>query len=374
MTPRTVRKLSDLEIDEISVVDRPANQHGLVAIAKRDEGLPMALWDENGDEVFEDELEHGMVVYDDDDNPLVYAEDGQDIDLEDLGLEVDDSGDLDDEYDDEPELEPALAKALGYSEFGKAGLGRRAQLLALKGGIKGRDYARTGRGMVESYGREARSRGGRRARQAGMRTAMTGRAYPWTTAGITGAGGAGAGVAGGRRSKKAARDSLGDGIYGALSKAMSAEDARSALRDVADQIGEMLATSTAAAEHSYRIAKSLADERESETWMQVADGYELPVDPRVLGGVLKRAGRVLPRSDVAVLDRIFKAAGEANYFAEQGINAPFSAGGTHDMIEAAAMELVGKADGTTREQAVTALYAANPAAYDEYLREQAERW
>jgi len=207
-----------------------------------------------------------------------------------------------------------------------------------------------------------------------MRTAMTGRAYPWTTAGITGAGGAGAGVAGGRRSKKAARDSLGDGIYGALSKAMSAEDARSALRDVADQIGEMLATSTAAAEHSYRIAKSLADERESETWMQVADGYELPVDPRVLGGVLKRAGRVLPRSDVAVLDRIFKAAGEANYFAEQGINAPFSAGGTHDMIEAAAMELVGKADGTTREQAVTALYAANPAAYDEYLREQAERW
>jgi hypothetical protein len=35
MTTRTVKRLYDLEIDEISLVDRPANQHGLVAIAKR---------------------------------------------------------------------------------------------------------------------------------------------------------------------------------------------------------------------------------------------------------------------------------------------------------------------------------------------------
>ena len=31
---RQVKRLSNLEIDEISLVDRPANQHGLVAIAK----------------------------------------------------------------------------------------------------------------------------------------------------------------------------------------------------------------------------------------------------------------------------------------------------------------------------------------------------
>ena len=33
-----VRKLTDIEIDEVSVVDRPANQHGLIAFSKSQHG------------------------------------------------------------------------------------------------------------------------------------------------------------------------------------------------------------------------------------------------------------------------------------------------------------------------------------------------
>jgi hypothetical protein len=63
MAGRTVKRLYDLEIDEISLVDRSANQHADVAIAKRDEGT-MTLMDVDGYEVAEDELQPGDVVYD----------------------------------------------------------------------------------------------------------------------------------------------------------------------------------------------------------------------------------------------------------------------------------------------------------------------
>lgn len=59
---KTVRRLSGLEIDEVSLVDRPANQHGLVAITKRDEG-PM-LYDADGNPVDEADLQPGDFVYD----------------------------------------------------------------------------------------------------------------------------------------------------------------------------------------------------------------------------------------------------------------------------------------------------------------------
>jgi hypothetical protein len=65
---RTVKRLSGLEIDEISLVDRPANQHGLVAIAKNDsqeEDMP-TLFDADGNEVDESQLQVGDFVYDED--------------------------------------------------------------------------------------------------------------------------------------------------------------------------------------------------------------------------------------------------------------------------------------------------------------------
>lgn len=81
--PRTVKHVSDMEIDEISLVDRPANQHALVTIAKRapeEETVPEYFY-EDGSAVDLDALEIGDVVFDADGNGFEYAEDETEEDL-----------------------------------------------------------------------------------------------------------------------------------------------------------------------------------------------------------------------------------------------------------------------------------------------------
>lgn len=66
---RTVRELKNLKIDEISLVDKGANQHAMVTIAKRDgeEGQEMnEFYDSEGTPVDVDGLDIGDVVYDGD--------------------------------------------------------------------------------------------------------------------------------------------------------------------------------------------------------------------------------------------------------------------------------------------------------------------
>jgi hypothetical protein len=93
--PRIVKNVTDMEIDEISLVDRAANQHALVTIAKRadaeEENMPeFDLYNEEGELISEDaELNEGDIVYDHDGQPY--------------RLELDD-GEV--EEDDERELEP----------------------------------------------------------------------------------------------------------------------------------------------------------------------------------------------------------------------------------------------------------------------------
>ena len=74
---RTVREVSDIEIDEVSLVDRPANQHAKVEIAKRateEETVP-EIYSEDGQLLDESALEHGDVVYDGEGNAFMYVED-----------------------------------------------------------------------------------------------------------------------------------------------------------------------------------------------------------------------------------------------------------------------------------------------------------
>ena len=92
---RQVRTVHDMEIDEISLVDRPANPHARVAIAKRatqeDAVPPDEIFDESGTEVSLDDLELGDVVYDAEGNAFRYT------------TESDPEGD----EDPDPEPEPA---------------------------------------------------------------------------------------------------------------------------------------------------------------------------------------------------------------------------------------------------------------------------
>ena len=64
---RKVREIQDLQIDEISLVDKGANQHATVTIAKSADGDKenyMDIYDEQGNPLDPDALEIGDVVYD----------------------------------------------------------------------------------------------------------------------------------------------------------------------------------------------------------------------------------------------------------------------------------------------------------------------
>lgn len=84
--PRRVNHLSNIEIDEISLVDRPAVAGAKIAIAKRapEEGVMPEYFNENGEGVDMDALEVGDVVFDEQGNGFeVTLEDDGDLGYED---------------------------------------------------------------------------------------------------------------------------------------------------------------------------------------------------------------------------------------------------------------------------------------------------
>jgi len=65
---KEVRHISNMEIDEISLVDIPANQHAAVVIAKRateEEAVEnVQVFDETGNAIDVNDLDFGDVVFD----------------------------------------------------------------------------------------------------------------------------------------------------------------------------------------------------------------------------------------------------------------------------------------------------------------------
>lgn len=90
---RRVRALQDLEIDEVSVVDKGANQLAPVVIAKSASGEEekMDFYDADGTPVDPETLAEGDVVFDAEGQAWAYSEEEEDDDFE-------------DELDDEPVL------------------------------------------------------------------------------------------------------------------------------------------------------------------------------------------------------------------------------------------------------------------------------
>lgn len=75
--PRIRNNLTDMEIDEISTVDKAANQHSRFVIAKRapeEEEMPQ-LYNQEGQPLNEQDLEFGDIVYDDQGQAYEYVED-----------------------------------------------------------------------------------------------------------------------------------------------------------------------------------------------------------------------------------------------------------------------------------------------------------
>jgi hypothetical protein len=75
---KPIKNLTNMEIDEISLVDKGANQHAMITIAKRapeEDDMPeIDLYAEDGSSINEDDLKHGDIVYDGEGNAYEYTE------------------------------------------------------------------------------------------------------------------------------------------------------------------------------------------------------------------------------------------------------------------------------------------------------------
>lgn len=376
---RQVKKLSGLEIDEVSLVDRPANQHGLVAIAKREDDDMPDIFDADGNGVDEENLEHGDVVYDEAGEEFVFIEDGAD----------------EEEYDEA--VGKAAGTALARTHFGSRTAARasgvtraahqrnsaRAREFGEGAGIWGRAkavqggmHARAVPGQAQMYGAsnarrasEAGERVGQGARHRATAAGMQYRAIPEGGRKAIKYGSGGAALVGAGGVGYNMHKSLGDQVLEELSKSFTDNDRDEVIAKAMDYMETIAKRS----EELEELVLSMQEQRESEDFVELAKGYELPIDPEGIGGLMHRASQSMDAEDVATLDRLFSAVGEISKnggFDQIGYDG-YAESDVLGQVYAVAGEAISKADSSlTQEQAVTALFSANPDAYDEYESEQ----
>lgn len=350
--PKRVRRLFDMDVDEISTVDRAANQHAAIAFSKRagaeEVTMPIDLYDADGVEVFEDELESGDVVYSDEGDEFVYV---AEEDAAEYGIDPDQ---MELEYEDE--LEPVgKAGVAGIKAWGSSFKGSKP-LERLRGGY---GAGRAARKSTE-LGETAMVPEGRLTRAG-----FYGGKYrnPLIAGGGVTAVGGGGGIAYGAGNRRRKSEYGKSAVYDELAAALDQADASTAIAKMADYVDD----ARAQAEQANLRAQAIEDSFVEAEYVSKAGDYDLPVAPQELGGVLHKASQVLSKRDLAILDKALSAAGELSY---DEIGVP---GGAQPEImyeiEAYADGLVAKSD-LSREEAVVAMFEANPAAYDEYLAEQ----
>jgi hypothetical protein len=336
---KPVKKLFDMEIDEISLVDRPANQYGLIAFAKsaalaeelltEEDSMPEdEIFSVDGESVDVDDLQHGDVVFDTEGNEYVFVED------EDSELEDDEFEDDEDEEDDvDFDIDNDVDKAFRF--------GNPANVMGAGKKAFGREMKQSGSRMTAT----------RRALKSGYNQAP----------GAVLAGGAGIGAigAGGYAMSK----SLGDSVLEELSKAVSDSDREEIIAKAMDEIE----IAKAAAEEAWAYAEQERDIRIEAEFISKAAEYNLPVAPEVFGPILKSLAETLSDEELDILDEIFTAIGDVLYD-ELGYVGESDNVSVYDTVDGMAAELVGKSD-MSYEQAVSAMFEANPSAYDAYISE-----
>jgi len=335
--PRPIRNLTDMEIDEISTVDKAANQYSRFVIAKRapeEEEMPQ-LYNQEGQPLDEDQLEFGDIVYDDEGTAYEYVED----DDEDAA-----------ENEDENELqEVGKARVFRFSP-GTANNGRfgsTAEEAARAFGSGGaRHKVSQAAGKVFGQGRTARNR------KIG--------------AGI-GAGGAGAAAAGGYGHKKLSK-SFSEEVMEELSKAFSDNDRDEIIAKALGRVEEL----ESAQQEAFEIAKSERDLRLTREYISKAAEYNLPVDPEVLGPVLYRMADTMSFEDCKVIAKCLETAGEI-LFEETGYTGGGDNADIYSQVEKHAYDTFGKAEDFNSVSAINQVFDQNPDAYDEYLAAQRNR-
>lgn len=314
MNEKTVKRLFDMEFDEVSLVDRPANQFASIAFSKAQGEEPSVSEDSGVEEVDIDDLEIGDIVVDEEGNEFEVVE------------------------EDDTEVEK-FSPSQAYGAL-KAGYhaGARAPRAVTPTGIKGQ------------------------AGQTGLHLGRNRKRYAAGVAATT----AGGATYGGKKymdGREEASKSLGDVLLEELSKA-SGEDQRAEL--IAKAMDEVEVAKAAAAE-AWEMAERERDLRLTDEFISKAAEYNVPVAPQVLGPILKSMAETLSDEQLEVLDQLFESIGDVLYD-EIGFSGENDNVSVLDQVNAHAAELVGKAD-IGGAQAIADIFEANPEAYEAYLSE-----
>lgn len=378
MTRPVRNKLFDLEFDEVSAVDRPANQLGLIAFAKsagpgegpnsQEDSMPeIEVYDSDGYAVDGNSLEHGDVVYGEDGTEYVYTV-SDEADEDD-----DDSEDEGEQYDLEEESEEAdedayagVGKAGGFAPWANAaGLGAKRVGQGAKAAGAG---ARTqGYGFLHGLSRvrSGASPGSPGARASRAGSAVWGNRSNLQRTGIATAAAtpiaAGGAVAG--QKKITAQKSLGDEVLEGLSKAVNEDERNQLIAKALNEVQVYKAQNDAMASE----LDAMREDQITEVFIAKAAEYNLPVSPEVLGPILKAMTEVLDDEQLDVVDQLFASVGDALYD-EIGYVGDTDNISVLDQVNAFAGDLVSKSD-LTPEQAQVLAFESNPAAYEAYLHE-----
>lgn len=315
--PKRTTELSNVEVDEISLVDVPANQYASVLIAKRDDTqediVPDEVYDESGAPIEDIQaLDEGSIVFDADGAAYQVEVESADADEDEAEVEAE---------------EPALV--------GKSFLGATGSVMQ-------------GAGI--------------RAKQAGAAAAKNkGKIAGGAALGGTAAAG---GYMGSKVGKSA---SFADEIRESLSKALGDAERDEVISKAMEQVD--LAEQRAA--QAEEIAKAERDLRLLREYTEVAKNYNVPVEPDELGPVLMRMAETLDDADLSVIHKALTAAGEALYN-EIG----YIGGGDNVDVLSQVDQII---DGTIQKNAEGSVSKAgamadffdqNPEAYDQFLAER----
>lgn len=318
-----IKTLRDMEIDEISLVDRPANAHAKVVIAKRatqEETVPEDVFNEDGEVIDVSELSEGDVVFDEEGNPFLIVE------------------------DDEPEGEFQTEQE---SELEDAGVskGVGSVVNALKTGFKSPKATLP----FKPKGAEGI------ASSVGQHIGRNKLAYGAGTAAVTGAGGAYA------LKKNDDGKTFAEELREELSKSLTDIERDEVISKAFAQVEEMQESLAQAEE----IAKSERDLRLVREYEEVAKSYNLPIPSDELAPVLMAIAEELPYEYGEVIHKALSAAGEI-IFEEYGTEGAGSNNDVLTAVDAYIDENVSKSD-ISKAEAVEAVFDANPGAYDEYM-------
>lgn len=379
--PRKVNKLSDLSIDEVSLVDQPANEHARVVLSKRDE---------------EDETEEGS------------EEEASKADPDGSGMHVPGT---EDEEDEEKRKRKKKEKSEEYEK---------GFFSTLVDKILGEDVSKTHPGQQQPFqpqqpqpgnvpfgqqmqGQPAPGPQGQMPGQPGM-----GGPQAFPSQGMQQPGQMQAapplpdevvqyirqleqqvaeqqGQQSGQEQNPGKEDDKVSNPFGKRDEDLT-EDEQSFLQELAKNLEdddqreainkamEAVQKADKRASDAEEIAKAERDHRLTEEYVAKAKSFVgLPVNPDEFGPVLKRLHETMPSDDVEKIESALSAANETiasgGFFSEFGKN---TAGEFEPVskIDQKAQELVDKSDdGLSMEAARAQVLETNPGLYDEYLRD-----